>query len=261
LTEEIEPLGTVAGEVEEAAKTMQAAADELQAAFGKVGDGAASGLCQKAKAFAGELEHPAADGVAHKDEATTLTEETDPDGDRAKEKLTASLIKSYNAAEKLGKELTVLHAKGIAPSNIKGEPEKLYYPVMYFVDKEFVDVPSTCGGKLAADPLVGSMSGCAVACETTMGVAGVGGCVGFQYMPSGDSGLCFLFSEVETAFYYSGCGAKEEKGSFLQRKKEAADTKCVLKLSEYEGTTLAPNPSGKCKACLKKATKADRCFE
>jgi hypothetical protein len=41
----------------------------------------------------------------------------------------------------------------------------------------------------------------------------------------------------------------------------AGDTKCMVKFSDFEGTTLKPNPSGKCDNCLREATKADRCFK
>jgi len=36
---------------------------------------------------------------------------------------------------------------------------------------------------------------------------------------------------------------------------------CMAKLSKFEGTTLKPNPSGKCKQCLRKLVKAQRCYE
>jgi len=37
--------------------------------------------------------------------------------------------------------------------------------------------------------------------------------------------------------------------------------KCMAKLSKFEGTTLKPDPSGKCKQCLKKLVDAQRCYE
>merc|ERR1719172_383710 len=43
---------------------------------------------------------------------------------------------------------------------------KQYYPAMYFVDKEFDDVPSTCAGEVVAEPLVGSADACAAACDS-----------------------------------------------------------------------------------------------
>jgi len=40
-----------------------------------------------------------------------------------------------------------------------------------------------------------------------------------------------------------------------------AKVACYAKLQRFEGTTLKPDKSGKCKDCLKEATKADRCFK
>jgi len=37
--------------------------------------------------------------------------------------------------------------------------------------------------------------------------------------------------------------------------------KCMAKLSKFEGTTLKPDPSGKCKQCLRKLVDAQRCYE
>lgn len=51
----------------------------------------------------------------------------------------------------------------------------------------------------------------------------------------------------------------EKKGS--TSKKAPEDTMCYAKFSMFSGTTLKPDPSGKCKLCLKTADKAQRCFE
>merc|ERR1719195_1016432 len=37
--------------------------------------------------------------------------------------------------------------------------------------------------------------------------------------------------------------------------------RCMAKLSKFEGTTLKPDPSGKCKQCMKKLVNAQRCYE
>lgn len=42
---------------------------------------------------------------------------------------------------------------------------------------------------------------------------------------------------------------------------EVGQVRCMAKLSKFEGTTLKPNPSGKCKQCLKKLVNAQRCYE
>merc|ERR1719428_2698105 len=122
---------------------------------------------------------------------------------------------------------------------------KQYYPAMYFVDKKYETVPTTCSGDKVAKPIVGkSEDGCATACD-----ANIHSCVGFQFFKDGSKSLCFLFSKFSTGFYYTGC-----KGSHPQ-------AACFAKLSKFEGTTLKPNPSGKCAQCFKKLTKADRCFK
>merc|ERR1719487_1527841 len=130
------------------------------------------------------------------------------------------------------------HVKGAA---------KQYYPVMYFVDKKFEGVPSTCSGDKVAEPLVGlGEDDCAAACD-----ANVHGCVGFQYIQQGkrvpgklNKQLCFLFSKFSTGFYYTGCGKNPNPAAV-----------CYAKASKFEGTTLKPDPSGKCAQCFKKLTK------
>lgn len=39
-----------------------------------------------------------------------------------------------------------------------------------------------------------------------------------------------------------------------------SSTQCYAKLEDFVGTNLSPDPSGKCRLCLKKATKANRCL-
>eukprot|EP00928_Gymnodinium_smaydae_P072415 TRINITY_DN5577_c1_g1_i3.p1 TRINITY_DN5577_c1_g1~~TRINITY_DN5577_c1_g1_i3.p1 ORF type:complete len:424 (+),score=79.51 TRINITY_DN5577_c1_g1_i3:63-1334(+) len=241
-------LSKLVATVETASKDMQASAAALQKTFGKVGDGPAAGHMQDAKKFAGELEHAAADGAKiHKTlsglpraaaENIVLTEKVVDD-------LLATSKKANASADKLAE----LAKKSVAPAG--KDAGKLYYPVMYFADKKFTEVPTTCGGTLAEQPLVGTFEDCASACER----AGALNCKGFSYFASSPRGLCFLLSQVTTASYYTGCGSK----SFLQR--AATDTRCVLKFSAFEGTTIKPDGSGKCKECLKELTKADRCFE
>jgi len=42
---------------------------------------------------------------------------------------------------------------------------------------------------------------------------------------------------------------------------KVGQVRCMAKLSKFEGTTLKPNPSGKCKQCMKKLVNAQRCYE
>eukprot|EP00929_Paragymnodinium_shiwhaense_P047542 TRINITY_DN2410_c0_g1_i2.p1 TRINITY_DN2410_c0_g1~~TRINITY_DN2410_c0_g1_i2.p1 ORF type:complete len:454 (-),score=198.95 TRINITY_DN2410_c0_g1_i2:93-1454(-) len=249
-------LSEKAGVVTEAATKMQDVAAALQDIFGKVGDSAATAHLQEAKVWAGKLTHAAEDSAALAEKVTeTEVEATATAGGPvpAMEKATDALVEITGEAAASEKALGKLEEQGIAPEG--GKSGDLYYPVMYFVDKEFKEVPSTCGGPLAGEPLVAEdFEGCAAACEKTAGK-----CVGFNYLASSEGGLCFMMSELDTATYYTGC--EEKKEVFLQKKvREGTEAKCVVKFTDFEGTTLKPNPSGKCKQCLKEANKADRCF-
>jgi len=127
-----------------------------------------------------------------------------------------------------------------------------YYPAMYWVDKKFQKMPMTCSGDLAAKPIVGqNKDGCAAACDTN-----IHSCVGFQFFSDGGKDLCFLLSNFKTGFYYTGCGS-----SLLQADKAPFTAECYAKLSKFGSSTLTPNPSGKCKQCFNKLTKADRCYK
>merc|ERR1719446_178764 len=65
---------------------------------------------------------------------------------------------------------------------VEGEPLKQFYPIMYFVDKEYDSMPSTCGGEVLKKPIVAkSAEACAAACSSE-GIA----CAGFSYVPSLD---------------------------------------------------------------------------
>jgi hypothetical protein len=252
-------------------KDMQATAEYLQKSLGAVGDSAASGLAQDAKVFAGTLEHAAEDTKEAAAKMGSLIKDvhaTQVKGDFTKpavvtkaektmEDIDAAVATGEIVTDKLD-ELNIL-AKADGTSTVAGAA-KQYYPVMYFVDKEFEGVPTTCGGDKVAKPIVArSMDGCATICDKN-----VHDCVGFQYFNKGDVTLCFLFSKFTTGFYYTGCGkAGPAELGFLQETNKAApyEAKCFAKLSKFEGTTLKPNPSGKCAQCFKTLTKADRCYK
>jgi hypothetical protein len=144
-----------------------------------------------------------------------------------------------------------------------------YYPLMYFVDKEFASVPTTCSGDLIGSPIYyKNYHGCASACD-----ADNQNCVAFGYYPTGKGkpNMCFLFSKLKSAQYYTGCdeGPQKKSKSFLQLDsnttqpitEEPAMAVCALKLSKFVGTNLKPDPSGKNDFKLKELTKADRCYE
>jgi len=150
-----------------------------------------------------------------------------------------------------------------------------YYPLMYFVDKQYMEMPTTCHGETIGQPIYfKSVHSCAAACD-----AEVGKCVGFSFYPdkvlqnNNGPNICFLFSKFDSARYYTGCESEEEKPkSFLQKHNTTAEENpskiveapefpvCALKLSQFVGTTIKPDPSGKCKGCLKELTTADRCY-
>jgi len=143
-----------------------------------------------------------------------------------------------------------------------------YYPVMYFVDKEFRDVPMTCTGAVVGQPIYyKTYHLCAAACD-----ANLHDCVGFSYFPTapGKPNLCFLFSSFTSGQFYTGCESQSQT-KFLQKNnktnsdqpldEEPTHPVCVAKLSKFVGTTLKPDASGKCKQCMKEVTNAKRCWE
>jgi hypothetical protein len=249
-------------------KGMQTFGEALQKRFGAVGDSGATGLAQDAKVFAGTFEHKAedADAAAGKlgslaKDASGLKDFTAPATVTKAERIMEDIDAATAAGELVTDELDALTALA-SPSPTKKGAVKQYYPVMYFVDKEFESVPTTCSGAIVAEPIVGeSEDGCASACD-----ANIHSCVGFQYFNELSLGsqqlptLCFLLSGFSTGFYYTGCGKDK---LFLQANSTASpfEAKCFAKLSKFEGTTLKPNPSGKCDQCFKELTKADRCFK
>jgi len=263
-----------------AQEVLDTSAADLQTAFGKVGDSAATELLQSAKVFAGRIQEKV-DASAKLDIATLATEATATASGGAvdsfeatseAEDLTARIETAVAKGATFVEELEALTAKA-APEAGSNASASLYYPVMYFVDKEFGDVPSTCGGTSAGEPSYGSFATCASSCD-----AAVGSCVGFSFIakeiaPSNDlpgsEGLCFLFSKLLSATYYTGCGGGTkflQKGHLRihasqKRTMAAVDTKCVAKFEDFEGVSLKPDASGKCEKCLESVTKADRCFE
>jgi len=247
-----------------AAGNMQDAAAALQKKFGAVGDSGATGLMQEAKVFAGEIEksNKAVEGISSTlkelmSAASKMVDFTDPAVVTAAERNmedTEQAIAEGTAAEAELDDLLELATE----KSVNGAADQ-YYPIMYFVDKEFDSVPSTCGGKTTEKPITGvSKDGCAAACD-----GAIHSCVGYQYFTGGAAPLCFLFSKFETAFYYTGCSflQTEKKPAFLQTEKAAPfEAGCYGKLSKFEGTSMKVDKSGKTDSGLKKITKADRCY-
>jgi len=276
----------ISGEVDMATgvfEGMQAAAEDLQNVFGQAGDPTASDLMQSAKVSAGELQAAAKAATEAQKKLDTLAGEVSAleGGDfkdakhvKKAEKLIDDLEEATEYAEttlEAGKELFSQVSPGFeeAPGAVgapaaSGGSSAQYYPLMYFVDKEFDSVPSTCGGDAIGEPMVAETADvCASACD-----ADVHNCAGYSYYEGAKVNLCFLFSKFKTATYYTeckACGGAGDETAFLQKmqKKKAAacSAGCYAKLLNFEGTTLKPDPSGKCKQCLKSATQAARCFQ
>jgi len=240
-----------------AGKVMQAAGAELQATFGKLGDvGASDGEiqkeCKEAKGVAEEIK--TLDGKHGKisggdfEEFEAATEA---------EALIENMDKASTSGQAEIEELTSLLDASVPELESKGAT-KQYFPAMYFVDKKFAELPSTCGGKVVGEPLIGTMDDCAAACDSKMG-----DCLGFSYFPYQKRGVCFLLGKFKSVTYYSGC----KKGKVLLQMQQnvgrgaGEGTQCMAKVSTFEGTTLKPDPSGKCKQCMRKASEAKKCFE
>lgn len=249
-------------------------AGQFQKQFGNAGDPTAGGLMQDTKIWSGKVldktketgkvldalkkSVSAVKGMAGKDftkyenakkaeDAIRGCAEATEAGEEDLEKLEGV----YEQASPAGKD-----------KRIK-DSAKQYNPIMYYVDKEFVDVPQTCGGDQAAKPVLGgSMDHCAFSCDALPGK-----CVGFAYFGRGVSSICILYSKFTSVQYYTKCGGGSgppKKGPpsktpfFLQKGGDVV--KCMGKLQNFEGLNLTPKGNGKCAICLKEATKANRCY-
>merc|ERR1719375_126546 len=308
---EAKPIGEKA--MEDAEK-LQAAAETGQATFGNAGDTVMSDLMQSAKVFAGELTHNIEGAVKLGKELDAEVKDaegmdgadfTDPEEMKKAEDLMKKMDEMLSEMEVAKEEAMKLHelARGTEYKDgelkeVDGEPLKQYYPIMYFVDKEYEKMPSTCGGDTMKKPMLASSAqDCAAACSAE-GIA----CAGFSYVDIKDAKdkICFLFSKFKSVTYYTECKSFLQKplsflqstpqaihatiqkgnsthgkiagnstqskitGNSTQGKSEVGEdegTMCYAKFASFTGMTLKPDPSGKCKACLKTADKAQRCFE
>lgn len=237
----------------DASGSMQRAAESFQQAFGQAGDPAASDNMQRAKAFAGEVEHAAAAGEELTNQMVGFSKQAGAMGtsDFTDNKLATEadqLVANMETTTRKGKEtldeLEELQSMITPEANRSADAGKEYYSLMYFVDKQFENDTSTCAGEAVGKPSVGTYEDCAASCD-----ANFQSCVGFGHYASGSTGLCFLFSRFTSATHYTACAEKTAK------------VQCSAKLSAFLGQTLKPDGAGKCKQCLKKVTKADRCFQ
>mmetsp|Transcript_3875 Transcript_3875/g.11327 ORF Transcript_3875/g.11327 Transcript_3875/m.11327 type:complete len:491 (-) Transcript_3875:99-1571(-) len=250
------------------AADMQTSAEALQQVLGAAGDPAATGLMQEAKVFAGKLEEAVnksknikAGLESSTTEAasmigTTLSDlEAISNAEALMETMEKLSTDGEDAVEDLDERSTAASPSG-PDFNASVGAGRQYYPLMYFVDKSFEDMPATCIGEAVANPMVAvSSDECAYACD-----AQIHSCVGFSFF-TGSPNLCFMFSKFTEVTYYTGCNST----LFLQRRESAQagnatpSMACMAKFSKLDGTSVKPDPSGKCGGCLKKATKAARC--
>jgi hypothetical protein len=271
----------VGSEAETTAKDMQAIAAAGQDMFGKAGDPTASDLMQQGKVFAGEVQHAAEDtlkiqatlseqkGKANKMKEGDFTsfevikeaESLIDDMEKTVAEGEASLETSLDLLGLAQGKKVDMNDEGEEGGKEGGEQIKQYKNIMYFVDPAAEEMPSTCGGDLIKKPMVAATpNDCALACDAE-GIA----CAGFSYFghESGTSdSICFLFTKFKETTYYTECG----KGGFLQAgalkaKRAPEDVMCYAKFTSFSGTSIKPDPSGKCDKCLKKVNKAQRCFE
>jgi hypothetical protein len=254
-TTALDVAGEIASKTEKAnpiSEKMNDSGEKNQKTFGTAGDLPAGDLMQAAKVYAGDVEKAAkaSDKLKDKlkslsDDAAKITDFTKPKEVTKAERLMETIEETIAEAVVSLKALEEVLATA-QPGPVSDGAAKQYLPLMYFVEKEFQDKPQTCSGEPVDKPIGGlSMDGCASACD-----AEVHNCAGFAYFDTGkeEDRLCFLFSKFKSAQYYTGCDDK------------APPVTCMAKLTEFEGQDLSPQGSGKCKACLKKLTKADRCY-
>jgi len=277
-------------------ESLQSAADQGQAAFGSAGDTVMSDLMQTAKVFAGDLEKASNAGIKVVEQLEALDGEakaldgadfTDPAEMKKAEEVMKKMEATLAEAEATKTKAMDLHElvagmefeEDTEFKKVEGEPVKQYHPIMYFVDREYEEMPSTCGGDTLKKPILAKdVQQCAAAC----GAEGIA-CAGFSYveLKSADDKVCFLFSKFKSVTYYTECKSfLQTPVSFLQQPQAAhaviqksnstqtsekefkyEGTMCYAKFASFTGTTLKPDPSGKCELCLKTADKAQRCFE
>merc|ERR1719291_1137448 len=122
---------------------------------------------QSAKVFAGELEHASESATALDTEMSDLqtsagglkgADFTDFKKTKEADSLTDKLEEMATAGTEKTEQLEDFKAEA-APEAV-GNASKSYYSIMYLVDKEFDEVPSTCDGDVSAKPLVGNSDTC-----------------------------------------------------------------------------------------------------
>jgi hypothetical protein len=242
-------------ELNKVAKKMKKSAESVQEAYGNAGDVAASGLAQAAKVQAGKLLEATKAAKELSTEMGSMTTKaqatlTMVDGGTLDykatveaESLTADMSFASQEAMAGADNLTKLAQKTDADfgnRTMKANYSETYTDILYYIDRDHLGKPATCGGDLLGSPMVGSLEGCARACSNHFQ-----DCVGFTWF---DDELCFLISKFKTVTFYTKCEAKN--GTTM--------TSCKAMFSKFVGTSLRPDPKGEGKNGVI-PTKADRC--
>lgn len=246
--------------VKEAGEMVDKTAAAMKDAFGKVGDPEVSNLFQESlsvgsslKMLAGKCSKLKTTMQGTSSEATTIEAEdltVSANADKA-DAIMATIEGEKASAEMCIADMTRM-MKTVAPAYEGGmenttNASAQYYPIMYFVNKDFVDSPTSCSGKLLATYVGVSKDECAASCDGTS----LAGCMGFFYVPKEaatpepkvPNSFCFTFSAITSIQYYKADCA------------EKAASMCYGKFSKLEGTSPLDKTRGQ------KAVSADsRCM-
>merc|ERR1719454_908537 len=158
----------MASSAQDASDALQGAGEHIQKSLGNVGDSGAANLGQAAKVHAGTIVHKSEDALAIAKKLGELvkfkmTDATDPAQVTQAERTMEAIDETVAEAEVVSDELEAL-LKAATPKSVSGAAKE-YYPAMYFVDKKYDEVPSTCTGEMVGKPMVGDADACAAACD------------------------------------------------------------------------------------------------
>jgi hypothetical protein len=191
------------------AEGLQKNAAKLQEIFGAAGDPVAGDIMQTTKVWAGKVQH-ANDALGASNDKLVGTVDKSGEMDKFKFQKSAEVTAAEDLTSKIKadtkdtfgnlvgtKKLYDLATRGMGGSHAAQQ----YYPLMYFVDKKYEHVPSTCGGDYDKRTIYGvSVDECAAACDAEVVKPE---CVGFSWY---EGGLCILFSKFTSVTYYTECG-------------------------------------------------------
>lgn len=241
---------TEAGLLKKSAAFMITESNTLQEKFGKVGDPVVGDLFQVAVAESSDAQNLAATGLALEAAQAGLISQAESLAPQdfssfatanAADEAIEEIAKGKAAAEKY---LTSLNgtASDYMPFLLASAPDSKdaaaqYYPIMYFIDKDYNTTTATCGGDLADLDMGLTKDECAKKCDD-VDSAQKPACVGFLYVPGASQAdlstlpdsYCFMFAKFTSVQYYTGCAS-----GFLQGRRADKGTMCYGKLSKFSG--------------------------